>query len=251
MTTTVTQGHRGSFNEILPEDNDTWGDFSSSPYGTWSNWTTWHPNPKDLEITLLDDQGSVDIRQPILILNHAGTASIVLNISETGTFTGEQTTVDLSDLTAKSYVRGRYYRWSITIAADIDYPAPFSGEPIGGYNIEPVVEVLNDVDVPSTGTDSSGFTLIPNSLGLIQNVQATALQGDPYFVTEYVQTAAEEAVAEQYVGGQLGGVAVVESKSPLAIKVVDYTGVPWDGTVDLVLRGLPKIQQTATGVAST
>jgi hypothetical protein len=61
----------------------------------------------------------------------------------------------------------------------------------------------------------------------------------------------DDYVAPDYTMTQLGGVAVVQSKSPLAIQVVDYTGAPWDGTVDLVLRGLPAIVQTSSGVVRT
>ena len=54
---------------------------------------------------------------------------------------------------------------------------------------------------------------------------------------------------DEYFVTQRGGVAVVESKNPLTIRVVDYQGAAWDGTVDLVVRGLPKIVSSAAGVS--
>jgi hypothetical protein len=34
---------------------------------------------------------------------------------------------------------------------------------------------------------------------------------------------------------------VIKQKNPPQVEVVDYSGNPWDGTVDVVLRGLPKV----------
>ena len=191
------------------------------------------------------------LRQPTLVVANQGDLGITLKISDTGTFTGEETTIDLSDLAAKDFVGGRYYRWIITVAATASVPIPSAIGADPNYNTDNiVVELQNSVDVPSTPTDSTGYTLITNNLGLVQNVQATALQGDPYVVVDYFETAAQAGETQPYVQDQLGGVAVIESKNPLAIKVVDYNGDPWDGTVDLVLRGVPKIQQTDFGVDS-
>ena len=57
--------------------------------------------------------------------------------------------------------------------------------------------------------------------------------------------------ADRYIEQQLGGIAVIESKNPLTIRVVDYQGNPWDGTVDVVIRGMPKIESSANGVSAT
>lgn len=251
MSETLNSGHYGFFREILPQDNTTWADLATSPFASWSNWTTWHPDPVDIEVQIDDDLGSIELRQPTLTLGKQGDLGIVLKISDTGTFTGEETTVDLSDGTAKDFVGGQHYRFIITVGTTVDVALPSVAQIDVNYTTDNIVEELkNAVDVPSTPTDSSGYTLVDNNLGLIQNVQATALQGDPYVVADYFETAAQAGESQPYIQQQLGGVAVIESKSPLAVKVVDYNGDPWDGTVDLVLRGVPKIQQTDFGIDS-
>jgi len=46
---------------------------------------------------------------------------------------------------------------------------------------------------------------------------------------------------DPYIVVQAGGSPVIKQKNPPQVEVVDYSGNPWDGTVDVVLRGLPKI----------
>ena len=186
MAITITTGHQDQNGTYLPQDTNTWADLANPPFGTWANWTTWHPQPQDIELVITDDLGSVFLRQPQLILDSQGDLSITLKISDTGAFAGEETTIDLSDGTAKSYVQGRYYRYLITIAQDSDTPIPQAG--VGwdtAYLIDTETQVLNDVDIPSASTDSSGFSLVDTTLGLITNVQATALQGDDYVADGY------------------------------------------------------------------
>lgn len=62
-------------------------------------------------------------------------------------------------------------------------------------------------------------------------------------------TAIEDAVLfdggdQPYFITQRGGGPVVENKNPLALRIVDYDGNAWDGSVDLVLRGYPYITLT-------
>jgi len=187
MSETLNSGHYGFFREILPEDNTTWADLATSPFGSWSTWTTWHPDPVDIEVQIDDDLGSIELRQPTMTLGKQGDLGIVLKISDTGTFTGEETTVDLSDGTAKDFVGGQHYRFVITVGTTVDVALPSVAQIDVNYTSDNIVEELkNAVDVPSTATDSSGYTLIDNNLGLIQNVQATALQGGLYVTDGYV-----------------------------------------------------------------
>jgi len=45
----------------------------------------------------------------------------------------------------------------------------------------------------------------------------------------------------EYIIEQSGGSPVIKQKNPPQVEVVDYNGNAWDGTVDAVLRGYPKI----------
>jgi hypothetical protein len=195
MTTTITQGFEGNFKEILPEDNTTWADLATSPFGSWANWTSWHPSPKDIQVQIDDDLGSLAANQPLLDVPHEGELSVTLKISSTGSFTGEETSIDLSTGTAQSYSTGRYYRWNITVTTDSDTTIPLLGTAESRYINELVVEVLNDVSIPAP-TDSTNKTLVSTDLGYVYNVQATTLQGGLYvdegYFIEY-QTASTDS----------------------------------------------------------
>jgi hypothetical protein len=53
---------------------------------------------------------------------------------------------------------------------------------------------------------------------------------------------------EDYIVEQRGGIPQVLNKNPLSLIVTDYQGNAWDGSVDLVIRGYPKIVMTPEGV---
>jgi hypothetical protein len=45
----------------------------------------------------------------------------------------------------------------------------------------------------------------------------------------------------EYIIEQSGGSPVIRQKNPPQVEVVDYNGNAWDGSIDAVLRGYPKI----------
>ena len=186
MTTyTVLQGANDG-QAVVPAQSITWGDLGSSPYGSWSNWTSWKIEDVDPTISLQidDDQGSVGFRTPVLIHRYDGDISVNLKISDTGTFTGEETAYNFAFETPTSYVAGRYYRWTITVTTDSNTTRPVLYSYFTRYTADLIEEIKNDVDV-----FASTLTSISSNLGLVRNIQATALDGDPYVVDGYVITA--------------------------------------------------------------
>jgi len=171
---------------IGPAQSITWGDLGSSPYGSWSNWTSWLvPDAvPTVQLQIDEDQGSIGYRTPLLNYGYEGDASVTLKISDTGTFTGEETTYNFVLETPISYVPGRYYRWTITVTTNSTVTEPYLDYYITNYISELETEILNDVDVFASPT-----TTLSTNLGFIRNIQATALQGDPYVVDDYVITA--------------------------------------------------------------
>ena len=185
MTTyTILSGKRDGL-VIAPAQTVTWGDLGSSPFGSWSNWTSWKvqdSNPT-IQLQIDDDLGSLGFRTPLLNYGYEGDASVVLKISDSGSFTGEETTYNFVLETPISYVAGRYYRWLITVTTNSTVTEPYLDYYITNYTSDLLEEVLNDVDVFASPT-----TTLSSNLGLIRNIQATALQGDPYVVDGYVES---------------------------------------------------------------
>lgn len=186
MALTINQGFAAEFGTILPADNVTWADLGSSPYASWSNWTSWHPSPKDIQVTVVDDQLRKDYRIPTLDVESEGELTVALAVSDTGAFSGEETSVSLTTGVTTPAPQTRYYQYTITVTTDSNTPLPYIGAYRTGYNQELRTEILNDVDVPALPIDSTGFRLVDTTIGTVRNVQATALQGGLYVNEGYV-----------------------------------------------------------------
>lgn len=240
---TITNGFYDNFNTVTPEDNTTWADLGSSPFGSWSNWTTWHPSPKTITVQVDQDLGSSVLVQPTLQWFFEGEGAITLKISDTGSFTGEETTVDLSDFQEHSYVKGRYFRWVCTLTSDSTADIPLCKVPIPEFNTEYTVEYLNDYDIPTASTDSDGFRLISTTMGLVANVQATTIQGDPYVVDGYFieQQGSTWARTAKTPSVTYGSVTATDTEYKIGSK-----SWPFDGN-DLVQVDMGTEQQFGTG----
>ena len=180
MTETIITGRREGLSITVDQDIN-WGDLSSSPYGSWSNWTSWKVSTGlTVSVQIDDDKGSIDYRVPAINVNRlSDTMTVSLKISDTGTFTGEETTINFVEDTPVTYVGGRYYRWTVTLTgATAPYLFGYATE----YSTALKTQTLEDVDVFGSYT-----TDLTTDLGLVRNIQATALQGDPYVVDDYVE----------------------------------------------------------------
>ena len=186
MTITVTQGYQTSYGVYQGTSGITWADLGSSPYGSWTNWTEYKPVPQNVIVRVDDDLGSVVIRTPTCEIEYEGAiASIQLKISSTGSFSGEETTINFVDGTEYDWVSGRYYRWTIEVEASGEI-LPQITDVITNYATGVIEELINDLDIPSTATDSAGDTVVTNSISTVVNVQATTLQGGVYVEDDYV-----------------------------------------------------------------
>jgi hypothetical protein len=173
---------------VIPSSGVTWDELGSSPYASWNNWTSWTNEPANIVVNEVIDAGSVAYRAPLITVFTQGTLTLVLDISSTGLFTGEQETITFTDTSFKTYPQGRYYRWRITVAPSVDEPVPsltYSAD------ISEVVfdQYLDDVAVPALPTDSSGYRLVSHNFGAIKHVQATTMQGEDYADFNYVLSA--------------------------------------------------------------
>lgn len=172
---------------IAPANSYNWGDLGSAPYASWSNWNSWRiTTGSSVSVQLDDDLGSVDYRMPYIEILQQGDVAVTLKISSTGAFTGEETTINFAFETPVTFVNGRYYRWTITVTANSEFDQPLLLDYRTIYETDLYLETLEDVDVFASSTTS-----LTTNLGLIRNIQATALRGDPYVLDGYIQTAAE------------------------------------------------------------
>lgn len=183
MTETIIIGRREGI-AVLPDNSVNWGDLGSSPYGSWNNWPSWKiTTGTQIQVQYLDDQGSISSRIPnLIVLDYEGDLSVELDISDTGAFTGEETTITFVVDAENTFVSGRYYRWTITVDANVTYTVPILFDYFTSYTTNMSIETLEDVDVFASYTTS-----LSTNLGLVRNIQATALQGDPYVLDGYVE----------------------------------------------------------------
>lgn len=189
MAQTITNGQldRDGFT-IIPTGSTTWADLGSSPFGNWENWTSWNPTPNNIEVSETIDAGTSAYRVPLIWTETLGDFSVTVDISDTGTFTGEQTTLTFAtDDVGKTFPKGRYYRWNITIAPNAQSPIPYL-QYFTELNSSQYDIYKEDVAVPALPTDSLGFRLVSNPFGAVTHIQATTLQGDDYVDNGYVYT---------------------------------------------------------------
>lgn len=184
MTTrTIITGEIVGGTGIRPAHGTTWADLT-----TWAAYDNWYSTSgTQVEIQLDDDLGSVKTVIPTVNLVVEGTLTLSVKISDTGSFSGEETTINFVEDTAESYVPGRYFRWSITVDADSTYAVPAIRVYQTNYNSVAYTEELhNDLNIYGS-EDSENINDITTELGYVLNIQATANQGGLYVVDGYIE----------------------------------------------------------------
>lgn len=250
MTETVVIGRREG-TAIFPDNSINWGDLGSAPYTTWSSWNSWKVTTgAQIQVQYLDDQGSIASRIPNLrILDFHGDLTVELDISDTGTFTGEETNIAFVVDTENTFVSGRYYRWTITVDANSDYTVPILFDYYTFYTTNLYVETLEDVDVLGSTT-----TTLSTNLGLVRNIQATALRGDPYVEDGYIQTADENVGRFPTVVDNIGptGVTLTSESDPVnfvsGYPVLNFGGIDSAGDSNVLrISDATSIQEAFEG----
>jgi hypothetical protein len=235
-TVTVIQGTYDALNNnYQPVNGDVWSDLTS-----WASWLNWNSDPGDVEIQLDDDLGIVDVKTPTISMTYAGEISIILKISETGVFSGEETTITFAVGTTYAVPAGRYYRWLITATAGTTGLIP----EINNFRTQYFTEVFTETKrsiVTSTLSGTTAARVVPTNFGTIYNVLITAHDTATWVDRAY-------AVPDGWAVTTITPVAGIVSKAPLTIVLKDLFGVPVDGICDITVTGAPKITITSTGV---
>lgn len=170
---------------IRPVGSITWAALDSSPYSTWENWLSWTEEPANIVVVETIDTGASDYYVPQAEILTEGNLTVTVKVSDTGLFAGEETSYQFAtEDVGEKLIKGRYIRWTFTVAPNASSPVPYL-QYFAQANNSLVEVFLDDIAVPSLPTDSLGFRLITHPLGAVKNVQATTLQGDDYVDNGY------------------------------------------------------------------
>lgn len=226
-------------NQYVSTNADTWSSIGSSPYGSWTNWNIWNTSPNNLQIRLDDDLNTSALRTPNLILGYYGTLAITLKVSDTGTFSGEETTYSLTFGQTYAITSARYYRWNITISSLNGYPAMLESF-LTSYDTNYTIEELRSVNTASLQT-STGYRIVEHNLGVVNNCQITAHDTFNWVDRAY-------ALPDSWSENIITPIPGIISKNPLTITLRDHFGVEVDGTVDITISGSRRVLFTDIGV---
>ena len=180
MTLTVIQGFKDEGDIVLSNTSTTWADLT-----TWTGYAAWNDAPQTVIVQIDDDNLTSDYYVPTVEILAEGSISVELKTSDTGLFAGEETTSTFVEDANVAVPRARYWRWTITVAADSTTDLPVFSDALISYNTDIVVETQEDVDIYAAGTNSAGDSLVDTNLSVVKNVQATALQGGLYVEDGY------------------------------------------------------------------
>ena len=229
--------------------SDDWTDLQSSPYASWNNWRRWNSSPGTVEIKILEDAGSIDTRIPLLNASIQGALTISLKISNTvdsNLNLVRPTTISFSGTTTYSFVSGRYYEYTLTVAANSENPLPIIAGPQVIFTKGVVEDFLYDVDT-STLSGTISAREINTTVGVVTTLVATAKEGGVTYGNELLRDRVY-AIPDDYTFQKNAIVTNIVSKSPPKIRCFDLNGESIDARVDIYIQGLPKITATGDGI---
>lgn len=257
MEITLTNAYTGRLGEVFPTDNTTWQDLGSSPYATWANWTAWNPDPKTITVQLDVDTINNNPKIPLLRVVYQGEITVTLKITdsfttdsqgiETGLFAGEETTITVTD-TAQDWVNGRFFRWIVTLSTDSALVPPM---------LFVIKEEFSDVNITEFQANINTATLsgtidarqITTAVSVVDTLIVTATEQGNTYSSGLLQDRTYVR-PDDYVFQENSIIVNTVSKSPPTIRCFDLNGESIDATVDVYIRGYPKILLTENGVVT-
>ena len=256
---TILQGVETTGGIIQPTSNLSWGSLGSSPYASWTNWLYWTDEVNNIVVQLDIDAGNDDLRTPLLTVDCQGLISVELKITaafetdsdgqEVGLFAGEETTINLDQGDVDIYVRGRFYRWTVTIEPDSQEQIPLLFGINGTFGTDEFEEYFKDLDT-STLAGTIDARLVDSTVGVCSSIIATAHQEGVTYSSGLYQDR-QYAIPDDFVFQENAIVVNVVSKAPPTIRCFDLNGESIDAVVDISLRGLTRISLTPTGVVES
>jgi hypothetical protein len=163
---------------------------------------------------------------------------VVIKVSTTGTFTGEETTINPTVNGTHTYPAGRYYRFTATWAPDAEGTIPTIGSWLAICVREFVDEDLFDVNTATLGGTQDARE-VSTTVAIVTDMRAMSQTTEAYFTSGYVDSS-------YIIDGQATYVSWISKGTAPKIRVSDNASTI-DSVIDLTVRGLPAITQTAEG----
>lgn len=253
MALTITQGYQAVGGRILPQSTATWADLASSPYGSWTAWTAFNPEPQDIIMELAVDAGSLDYRVPILTLEYQGTLTISLDHGTEIDSAGDiisPTTINFAPLTPVAAPLARYYKFTITVGTDSNLTMPYASTPVIDFDSARVEEYLEAIDTSTLGGTIDARPLTPAIIGTVTFLAMTAqTQGQTY--SNGLLQDRQYAIPDDYTFQDNAIITNAVTLDPPVIRCFDLNGESIDALVDVYLKGIPQMQQGLGGIEKT
>jgi len=250
MAITITQGFQAG-DKINATGTKTWTNLGSSPYASWTNWTSWNPVPNNIIVVVEEDTDTVGQKTPLLACVAQGTMSITLVIGDTLNALGvivAHTTITFAANTDYDYSAGRYYKATVTIAGNSEYPVPeLLGNPKFTFTNSQIVENRFNVNTATLGGTIDARPVATDLIGTVTGCIITAQEDGVTYSSGLLQDR-QYAIPDNYVFQENAIVTNVVAKSPLTIRCFDLNGESIDAVVDLQIYGLSEIRQGPEGI---
>lgn len=240
---------------IVPNNNSTWNSLSSS---TWALFTSWVGQPADPLVWNSDriDLGSVIDFNLAVSANFTGSISYTVYVSDTGNFTGEETSTVIAegdeDIAA---FRGRYVVVSASVARGSGLNTLITLEISANRRRFDIL--LNDLTTTDLAGDAEGRTLVLGrkvSKVLAVNLSGRNIVGDGYVKEGYVTLGYFNNTEDEYleadyvlsgyvipVSSQMSWPMVVSKDRTGPVVVIrDSDGAYIDGEFDAQIHVLPE-----------
>jgi len=222
-TITLTNGFRDNNDLLVATDQNDW-----TTRTNWSTWTSWATNPNDLTVQIDIDSGVNSVKTPLITPFIEGDATVELKLSQTGAFTGEETTINFAVGTVYNYTKAKFYRWTFVITDNATYSLPILLGFRNAFESASLEEYFNDLDLSGLAEDSEGRKIVPTTLvSSVNHVQGTAHQGEAYILEDYVINKQNETDTPGLIRNPqtISGTATLEQdgKFDRAISDVDIT----------------------------
>lgn len=197
-------------------DSTTWADLT-----TWTAYTRWNLNPAS-PISYTHDEldlGIVAAVEPAVFVAAEGAAVAEVAWGES---TGPTNWTAISSLAGTS-VRGRYFRFRVTVTATVPEPVPIIREFAMYLRAKQLQHEINDADTStfdSVRRVSAGVVRLPVPEGLFTQIRRVSLS---------------------FNNAGVGWTWEVVDKDPVLgplVRLYDTNGNPADATIDAVIRGL-------------
>jgi hypothetical protein len=232
---------------LFPTSNLDWSELASSPFGTWTNWTKWNPDPKTITVKVFEETDSIANRLPTFDFNTDGTVTAQLKIanavdSNLSLIGGTTTSMTLG--TEVTPAAGRYYEFTITIAPNSNTPTTTLGT--FDFNTDEITQFIENINTATLSGTIDSRTITTN-IPTVTALVVTATEAGVTYSSGNLQDRVY-AIPDDYTFQENAIVTNIVSKIPPKIRCFDLNGESIDAVVDILIKGLGKIVLIAQGI---